>query len=115
MAAFWIGKYASGDRFARRAGDVELKLTYATSINSVRQKTQAIINQGWEALGAQVELKGIDAGILFETAPGNDRNVAHMYWDVHEYAFSPSGPFPLSYMLRWVSNDGANIPQKENN
>ena len=103
------------DGDVRKKGDVELKLTYATSVNSVRQKTQAVIKQGWEALGAQVELKEIDPGIFFDTAPGNDQNVAHMYWDVHEYAFSPAGPFPLSYMLRWVSNDGANIPQKENN
>ncbi len=103
------------DGNVRKKGDIELKLTYATSVNSVRQKTQAVIKQGWEALGAQVELKEIDPGIFFDTAPGNDQNVSHMYWDVHEYAFSPAGPFPLSYMLRWVSNDGANIPQKENN
>lgn len=32
----------------------------------------------------------------------------------HEYAFSPAGPWPLSYMLRWVSNEGENIPQAEN-
>ena len=37
-----------------------------------------------------------------------------MYWDVSEYAWSPAGPYPLSYMLRWVSHNGENIPQKEN-
>ena len=103
------------DGDVRKKGGIELKMTYATSVNSVRQKTQAVIKQGWEALGAKVELKQIDAGIFFDTSPGNDQNVSHMYWDAHEYAFSPAGPFPLSYMLRWVSHDGANIPQKENN
>jgi peptide/nickel transport system substrate-binding protein len=103
------------DGKTRSKDGVELKLSYATSVNSVRQKTQAVIKQGWEALGFEVNLLEIDAGIFFDTAPGNDQNLSHMYWDAHEYAFSPAGPFPLSYMLRWVSHDGANIPQKENN
>jgi peptide/nickel transport system substrate-binding protein len=37
-----------------------------------------------------------------------------MYWDCHEYAFSPASPFPLSYMQRWVCDNGKNVPQKEN-
>jgi peptide/nickel transport system substrate-binding protein len=103
------------DGKTRSKDGVELKLSYSTSINSVRQKTQAVIQQGWEALGFEVNLLQIDAGIFFDTAPGNDQNLYHMYWDCHEYAFSPAGPFPLSYMLRWVSHNGENIPQKENN
>ena len=59
-------------------GDIELKLTYATSVNSVRQKTQAVIKQGWEALGARSSLKEIDPGIFFDTAPGNDRTCPHV-------------------------------------
>jgi peptide/nickel transport system substrate-binding protein len=102
------------DGKTRKKDGVELKLSYATSVNGVRQKTQAVIKQGWEALGAEVNLLQIDAGVFFDTAPGNDQNLSHMYWDVHEYAFSPAGPYPLSYMLRWVSHDGENIPQKEN-
>jgi peptide/nickel transport system substrate-binding protein len=103
------------DGKTRSKDGIELKLSYSTSINSVRQKTQAVIQQGWEALGFEVNLLQIDAGIFFDTAPGNDQNLYHMYWDCHEYAFSPAGPFPLSYMLRWVSHNGENIPQKENN
>jgi peptide/nickel transport system substrate-binding protein len=65
-------------------------------------------------LGFQVELLQIDAGVFFDTSAGNDQNFYHMYWDVSEYAWSPAGPYPLSYMLRWVSHNGENIPQKEN-
>jgi peptide/nickel transport system substrate-binding protein len=99
---------------ARKKGDVEIKVVYATSINPVRQKTQAVIKQGWEQLGAKVQLKAVDAGVFFDTSAGNEQNVSHMYVDCHEYAFSPAGPFPLSYMLRWVSHNGENIPQREN-
>ena len=102
------------DGNVRAKDGVELSLTYATSINPVRQQTQAVVKQTWEQLGIEVRLLEIDAAVFFDTSPGNDQNVSHMYWDVHEYAFSPAGPWPLSYMLRWVSHDGENIPQQEN-
>jgi peptide/nickel transport system substrate-binding protein len=99
----------------RQKGGVPMSLTYATtSQNEVRQKTQALIKSDWEKLGAQVQLLQIDAGTFFDTSAGNDQNFYHMYWDVSEYAWSPAGPYPLSYMLRWVSHNGENIPQKEN-
>jgi peptide/nickel transport system substrate-binding protein len=98
----------------RKKGDVELKMTYVTTINPVRQQTQAVVKQAWEELGVEVRLQEIDSGIFFDASPGNEQNVYHMYWDCHEYAFSPASPWPLSYMLRWVSHNGENIPQKEN-
>jgi peptide/nickel transport system substrate-binding protein len=102
------------DGDARQKDGVSLNLTYATSVNEVRQKTQALIKSDWEKLGFQIELLQIDAGVFFDTSAGNDQNFYHMYWDVSEYAWSPAGPYPLSYMLRWVSHNGENIPQKEN-
>lgn len=99
----------------RQKDGVPLNITYATtSQNDVRQKTQAVIKGDWEEMGFKVELLQIDAGTFFDTSAGNDQNFYHMYWDVSEYAWSPAGPYPLSYMLRWVSHDGENIPQKEN-
>src|SRR5215212_6994139 len=100
------------DGEVRQKNDVALNLTYATSVNEVRQKTQALIKSDWEKLGFQVELLQIDAGVFFDTSAGNDQNFYHMYWDVSEYAWSPAGPYPLSYMLRWVSQNGENNPQK---
>jgi peptide/nickel transport system substrate-binding protein len=102
------------DGDTRKKGDVELEMTYVTTINPVRQQTQAVVNQAWEDLGVKVRPQQIDSGIFFDASSGNEQNVYHMYWDCHEYAFSPASPWPLSYMLRWVSHDGANIPQKEN-
>ncbi|MCC6315801.1 MAG: peptide ABC transporter substrate-binding protein [Thermomicrobiales bacterium] len=100
---------------ARAKDGVPLKLTYATTANdAVRQKVQAVVKRDWEKMGFEVQLLQIDPGAFFDTSPGDDQNIYHMYWDVHEYAWSPAGPFPLSYMLRWVSHDGENIPQKEN-
>jgi peptide/nickel transport system substrate-binding protein len=99
----------------REKNGVPLNLTYATtSQNEVRQKTQAVIKSDWEKMGCNVELLQIEASVFFDTSAGNDQNFYHMYWDVSEYAWSPAGPYPLSYMLRWVSHNGENIPQKAN-
>jgi len=99
----------------REKNGVPLRLTLATtSQNEVRQKTQAVIKSDWEKLGAEIQLLEIEAGVFFDTSAGNDQNFYHMYWDISEYAWSPAGPYPLSYMLRWVSHDGENIPQQEN-
>ena len=55
-----------------------------------------------------------DSGIFFDSSSQDDQTFTHMYWDVQEYAWSPQGPWPLSYMLRWVSHNGENIPQAGN-
>jgi peptide/nickel transport system substrate-binding protein len=98
----------------REKDGVQLEMVYSTSVNPVRQQTQAVVRQGWMDLGIEVELREIEAGVFFDSSPGNDQNIAHMYVDCHEYAFSPASPFPLNYMLRWVSHNGENIPQREN-
>src|SRR5207245_7268544 len=48
-----------------------LKLVFQTSINSARQKTQAIIKQAAAKAGIEVELKSILASVYFSSDPGN--------------------------------------------
>jgi peptide/nickel transport system substrate-binding protein len=110
--AGWIDR--DGDGIREKDG-VPLRLTLATTSQSeVRQKTQQLLRRDWGRLGVDVELLEIEASVFFDTSVGNDQNMYHMYWDISEYAWSPAGPYPLSYMLRWVSHDGENIPQAEN-
>jgi peptide/nickel transport system substrate-binding protein len=109
-AAGWV---MDGD--VRKKDGVELKIAYATSINPVRQKTQAVNKQTWEELGFKVQLKQVDAGIFFGSEPGNEQNYPHMYWDVHMYAGNPTNTLPFSFMQSWYAGpDGSNIAQKEN-
>ncbi|HQY31382.1 MAG TPA: peptide ABC transporter substrate-binding protein, partial [Thermomicrobiales bacterium] len=56
------------DGAVRKKGDVELKLSYSTSVSEVRQKTQAVIKQSWEQIGAEVQLLQYDASVFFDTA-----------------------------------------------
>jgi len=114
-AAGWV---LDGD--TRKKGDVELKLSYATTINAVRQGNQAVNKQNWESIGIEVELRQIDAGVFFDSSAGNEQNASHFYNDVQMYTDNPSLVYPLNYMQNWygganaASPDGSNIAQKEN-
>ncbi len=93
----------------------ELRITYATTINSVRQKTQQVIKQGFEKIGIKVNLQQIDSGIFFDSSPGNEQNTGHMYVDVNMYTNGPGTPTPTDYMFGWYAGpDGSNIAQKAN-
>ncbi|HEY7035702.1 MAG TPA: peptide ABC transporter substrate-binding protein [Thermomicrobiales bacterium] len=109
-AAGWT---KNGD--VREKDGVQLKVQYFTTINSVRQKTQAVNKSNWEKAGFQVTLGQVDAGVFFDSAAGNDQSAAHFFRDLEMYTSSPSSPFPLLYMQNWYAGpDGANIAQKAN-
>ena len=94
----------------------EFEISFSTSTNAVRQKTQAVLKQHWESIGIKVNLKNVDSGIFFDSAAGNEQNAQHFYEDLLMYTNGPSNPFPLSYMESWYAGaDGANISQKSNN
>jgi len=99
-----------------RAKDgVEIKILYQTTINPLRQKTQEIIKQGWEAIGVPTELKSIDAGVYFSSDAGNPDTAAHFYADVEMYTNGPSSPYPIDYMSGWKSVDpDVDLAQKSN-
>jgi peptide/nickel transport system substrate-binding protein len=100
-----------------RAKDgVELRVSYSTSINSVRQKTQAIVKQALEQIGFRVELRQVDSGIFFDGSPGNEQNINHFYNDLQMYTNNATTPIPVAYMIGWYAGpDGENIAQRENN
>ncbi len=99
----------------RQKGGVKLNITYVTSVNTLRQKEQAIVKDGWARLGVQTTLKSVDAGVYFSTSPGNNDTLSHFYSDVQMYT-TGVGLFPTALMAAYYSGDPArDIAQKENN
>lgn len=103
------------DGKTRKKDGVELKLSYATTVNQVRQKIQAIVKKNLEEIGIGIDLMQIDAGIYFDSAAGNDQNTGHMYYDFNMHQIGATSPTPLTYMERWYAGpDNENVAQKEN-
>jgi peptide/nickel transport system substrate-binding protein len=108
--AGWV---MNGD--VREKDGVQLVLNYGTTINQVRQKTQAVNKQAFESIGIKVNLDQIDAGIFFDSAAGNDRNSSHFYWDIAMWTNNPLSPVPTSYFPQWYAGpDRSNLSQKSN-
>jgi peptide/nickel transport system substrate-binding protein len=95
--------WVKGSDGIRAKGGVKMHVVYQTTINPVRQATQAIIKQGWEQLGLQVDLKSIDAGVFFSSDAGNPDTGAHFYSDVEMFTNGSSDPDQTAYLGGWVS------------
>ncbi|MGH2559535.1 MAG: peptide ABC transporter substrate-binding protein [Thermomicrobiales bacterium] len=103
------------DGDVRTKDGIKLEVVYTTSINPVRQKTQAVVKQGLEELGVKVQLKQLDSGVFFDVSPGNEQTYTHFYMDLQMFTNGTSSPLPFDYMRWWYAGpEGRNIPQKEN-
>lgn len=103
------------DGNVRKKDGKELSISYYTSINSVRQKTQAVNKKNWESAGIKVQLGQVTADVFFSSAPGNDQTFYHNYRDMDMFTDGPTSPIPLSYMLTYYAGpDNSNISQKAN-
>ncbi len=103
------------DDGVREKDGVTLDVMFATSVNSVRQKIQSVVQANLQELGFRVQLEQIDSGIYFDASAGNDDNIYKFYWDFSLYQSVPNNPRALSYMELWYAGpDGANIAQASN-
>ena len=89
-----------------------LKLVYQTSVNPIRQKTQAIVKKAFEDIGIAVELEAVNAGVYFSSDPGTLDTASHFYTDMQMYNTTPGSPDPQAHMDRFASWQMA---QKANN
>lgn len=107
--------WVMGEGNVRAKDGVELQAVYATSVNPVRQKTQAVVRSNLEAVGIAVELVQVDASTYFDSAVGNDQNIGHFFWDMNMLQSVPNSPRPMQSMETWYAGpDGRNIAQEEN-
>ncbi len=103
------------DGDVRTKDGMELSVSYFTSINSVRQKTQAVNKDNWEQAGIKVQLGQVTADIFFSSAPGNDQTFYKNYRDIDMFTDNPTSPIPLGYMLSFYAGpDNSNMSQKAN-
>ncbi|HET8568379.1 MAG TPA: peptide ABC transporter substrate-binding protein [Candidatus Limnocylindria bacterium] len=99
--AGWV-KGADG---IRAKGGVKMEIVYATTINAVRQATQAIIKSDWEKLGIKVELKSVDAGIFFSSDVANPDTAAKFFFDVEMFTNNSSEPDYQVYLANWITDE----------
>ena len=104
------------DGETRSKDGVELSLDLIASVNPVRQKTQAIIQQNLKNIGIRLEIPQVDSTVFFDSTAGNDQSLYKMYFDIGLWSSGPNTKIPVTWMSNWYAGeDDANISQKENN
>jgi peptide/nickel transport system substrate-binding protein len=96
----------------REKGGVKLKFVFQTSINSPRQKVQAIIKQACQKTGIEVELKAVVSSMFFSSDVGNPDTTGKFYADMQMYAQAQGRPDPERHMQRFTSWEVASKANK---
>jgi peptide/nickel transport system substrate-binding protein len=84
--------YVKGADGFRAKGAVKLAVSYATTVNAVRQDVQAIMKKNWESIGVKVTLVSVPAGTFFTNTAPDGAN--HFWYDIEMYTNS-GVPDPL--------------------
>jgi peptide/nickel transport system substrate-binding protein len=89
----------------------KLKLVYQTSINTPRQKTQAIVKQACQRAGIDIEVKAVTASVYFSSDVANPDTYGKFYTDIQMYTTTMTQPDPGTFMEQFASWE---IATKEN-
>jgi peptide/nickel transport system substrate-binding protein len=89
----------------------KLKLVYQTSINTPRQKNQAIVKQACQKVGIDVELKSVTASVFFSSDVANPDTYTKFYCDIQMYTTTMTQPDPELFMNQFASWE---VATKEN-
>lgn len=109
-----------GDGVRETPDGMPMKILYQTSVNPVREKTQALVKQWWEQIGVEAELKSVDAGVFFGGDPASPDTYGKLYADIEMFTNTWDGTDPSSYMGNWQCEEiaraenqwlGNNIPR----
>ena len=95
--------WKKGSDGIRAKDGVKLKLVYQTSINSLRQKTQAIVKQAAAKAGIDMELKSVTASVYFSSDVANPDTYTHFYTDIQMYTTTMTQPDPETFMNQFTS------------
>jgi peptide/nickel transport system substrate-binding protein len=88
-----------------------LKFVYQTSINTPRQKTQAIVKQACQKAGIDVELKSVTASVYFSSDVANPDTYTKFYSDIQMYNTTMPQADPERFMNQFCSWE---VATKEN-
>jgi peptide/nickel transport system substrate-binding protein len=81
----------------------KLKIVYQTSINTPRQKNQAIVKQACQKAGIDVELKSVVASVYFSSDVANPDTYTKFYCDIQMYTTTMTQPDPALFMNQFTS------------
>jgi peptide/nickel transport system substrate-binding protein len=90
----------------------KLKFVFQTSINTPRQKTQAIIKQACQKAGIDLELKSVTASVFFSSDVANPDTYTKFYCDLQMYTTTMTQPDAGTFMNQFTTDEFATKENK---
>jgi peptide/nickel transport system substrate-binding protein len=97
--------WKKGGNGVREKGGKKLKLVHQTSINSTRQKEQAIIKQACQKAGIELELKSITGSVFFSSDVGNPDTYGKFWCDIQMYTTTMTQPDAERFMDQYLTDE----------
>ncbi|NEZ59775.1 peptide ABC transporter substrate-binding protein [Leptolyngbyaceae cyanobacterium CCMR0081] len=113
--AGWVD---SDDDGIRDRNDQPLQLLFQTSIGTIRQATQSLVQEQLAAIGIDILIERVRTEDFFSADPEQTNSINHFYADMQEYAIGNDIPDPTIYMGWWTCDNIAALAnnwQKPNN
>ena len=95
--------WKKGSDGVREKGGKKLKFVYQTSVNPLRQKEQAVVKQGAQKAGIDLELKSVTASVFFSSDVANPDTYGKFYADMQMYTTTMTQPDPERFMDQYTS------------
>ena len=95
--------WKKGSDGIREKGGKKLHFVYQTSVNPLRQKEQAVIKQGAQKAGIDLELKSVTASVFFSSDVANPDTYGKFYADMQMYTTTQTQPDPERFMDQYTS------------
>lgn len=97
--------WKKGSDGVREKGGKKLKLVFQTSVNALRQKEQAVIKQGCQKAGVDLELKSVTASVFFSSDVANPDTYGKFYADMQMYTTTMTQPDPERFMDQYLTRE----------
>ena len=96
----------------REKGGKKLKFVYQTSVNSLRQKEQAVVKQACQKAGIDLELKSVTASVFFSSDVGNPDTYGKFWCDMQMYTTTMTQPDPERFMDQYLAREASSKANK---
>lgn len=96
----------------RMKADKKLKYVFQTSTNASRQKVQALVKQGCQRAGIDIELKSVAPSVYFSSDVANPDTYRKFFCDIQMYSWTMAEPDPHRFMSQFCSWEVANRNNK---
>ncbi|MEO5734191.1 MAG: peptide ABC transporter substrate-binding protein, partial [Rubrivivax sp.] len=97
--------WKKGSDGIREKGGKKLKFVYQTSVNSLRQKEQAVVKQTCGKAGIDLELKSVTASVHFSSDVANPDTYGKFFCDMQMYTTTMTQPDAQRFMDQYLSDE----------